>query len=81
MMQHLQTDTYQAPGHAAGIGKAKAGQAVKSSLQMGHAHHQQQLAMNEMPTAAAGVPSSVQGVGRPMEQPEADGRAQRAQTP
>ena len=77
--RHLHTDSHQAPGHAAGAGKAKAVQAVKSSPQMGHAHHQQQLGMNEIPTAAADVPSLVQGVDCRFEQSEADSRAQRLQ--
>ena len=77
--QHLQTDGCQAPGHAAGAGRAKAVQAMKSSLPVGHAHHQQQSALDEIPTAAAGVPSSVQGVGGRLEQPGADSRAQQLQ--
>ena len=74
--EHPQADSCRAPGHAAGTGRAQAVQAVKSSLQMGHAHHQQQSVMDEIPTAAGGVPSTLQGVGCHWEQPEADSRAQ-----
>ena len=55
---------------------AKAVQAEKTSLQLGDAHQQQQRVMKDIPTAAAGVPSLVQGVGLQFGQPKADGRAQ-----
>ena len=54
-------------------GEGSAG--VKSSLQMVRAHQQQQLVMSEFPTAAAGVPSSVQVGGRQWD----SGRTQRLQ--
>ncbi len=48
MTQRLQADSHWVPRHAAGKGKAKAVQAVKSSLQMVLAHEQQQLVMSNI---------------------------------
>ena len=76
MTQHLQAGSYQAPGHAAGKGKA----GREEQPPKGHAHQQQQSAMKEIPTVLLLVfPAQFRWVGCRVNQPEVDGRAQRLQ--